>query len=266
MLRNAKGFSLVELVVVIAIMAVLLAVLAPSMLYYTERSRAQKDNSTMDEVVNEVMLALAGSQDIYDEVLTYTTYGNISSYVDTPTSDEIPDKIKTRDAQGTWKEQYMFGPDARLKDEMIYYAAGNMRGMTITFCPEMGEKKPEYVLSNAIINKYIRDEIPESGNGSPVLPGREDNVDPVRYVNDTPDYTDKGTLGTMTSGDSSTPFLYHRLRSSFTEKIVLSSQTYRNSEYTVFVRMSSIGGNAVTRQQSVQVYGQWNGTNLTAID
>ena len=37
-----SGFSLVELVVVIAIMAVMLAVLAPALMGNTERSRAQK--------------------------------------------------------------------------------------------------------------------------------------------------------------------------------------------------------------------------------
>ena len=58
-LRNSKrGFSLVELIVVIAIMAVMVAVLAPSLLQYVERSRAQKDDSAMGEVANAIQVCV----------------------------------------------------------------------------------------------------------------------------------------------------------------------------------------------------------------
>jgi prepilin-type N-terminal cleavage/methylation domain-containing protein len=56
---NNKGFSLVELIVVIAIMAVLMAVLAPSLLRYVENSRKQKDASAASEVLNAVNIALS---------------------------------------------------------------------------------------------------------------------------------------------------------------------------------------------------------------
>lgn len=57
--KNNKGFSLVELIVVIAIMAVLMAVLAPAMLRYVEKSRIQKDDSAVSEAANAAQLALA---------------------------------------------------------------------------------------------------------------------------------------------------------------------------------------------------------------
>jgi type IV pilus assembly protein PilA len=53
-----KGFSLVELIVVIAIMAVLMAVLAPSLLRYVEKTRQQRDDSAVAEVRNALELAL----------------------------------------------------------------------------------------------------------------------------------------------------------------------------------------------------------------
>lgn len=56
--KNNKGFSLVELIVVIAIMAVLMAVLAPAMLRYVEKSRIQKDNSAVAELVNALNVTL----------------------------------------------------------------------------------------------------------------------------------------------------------------------------------------------------------------
>lgn len=63
-----KGFSLVELIVVIAIMAVLVAVLAPAMLRYVENSRKSTDAQTVAGVVNTVEAA------IIDEALEADTY------------------------------------------------------------------------------------------------------------------------------------------------------------------------------------------------
>lgn len=57
--KNNKGFSLIELIVVVAIMAVLVGVLAPTYLKYVENSRIQKDVSAVGEVVNAVKVAMA---------------------------------------------------------------------------------------------------------------------------------------------------------------------------------------------------------------
>ena len=54
-----KGFSLVELIVVVAIMAVLLVVLTPQYLRYVERTRLQKDNTAISDIVEAVKLGLA---------------------------------------------------------------------------------------------------------------------------------------------------------------------------------------------------------------
>lgn len=54
---NNKGFSLVELIIVIAIMAILIAVLAPQFLRYVERSRYQKDNTAVEEIRNACEVA-----------------------------------------------------------------------------------------------------------------------------------------------------------------------------------------------------------------
>jgi type IV pilus assembly protein PilA len=56
---NNKGFSLVELIIVIAIMAILIAVLAPQYLRYVEKSRLQSDNSAIGEVCNAIKVAVA---------------------------------------------------------------------------------------------------------------------------------------------------------------------------------------------------------------
>ena len=59
---NNKGFSLVELIIVIAIMAILIAVLAPQYLRYVEKSRLQSDNTTLGEIANAVKVAAANDE------------------------------------------------------------------------------------------------------------------------------------------------------------------------------------------------------------
>jgi len=66
-LLGNKGFSLVELIIVIAIMAVLMAVLAPQLIKYVEKSRIQADDSAASEILNAVRIALT-DEDIYTAV------------------------------------------------------------------------------------------------------------------------------------------------------------------------------------------------------
>ena len=64
---NNKGFSLVELIVVVAIMAVLMVVIAPQLLRHVENTRAQRDESAAAEFLHAVEIALADN-DINDSL------------------------------------------------------------------------------------------------------------------------------------------------------------------------------------------------------
>ncbi len=61
---NNKGFSLVELIIVIAIMAILVGVLAPQFVKYVEQSRRGKD------VQNAANLQVAYLADVADQTIT----------------------------------------------------------------------------------------------------------------------------------------------------------------------------------------------------
>lgn len=67
-----KGFSLVELIIVVAIMAVLIGVLAPQYLRYVEKARLQKDNSAIAEVANVIKIAGA-EEDVVEQIKTTTS-------------------------------------------------------------------------------------------------------------------------------------------------------------------------------------------------
>jgi len=51
---NNKGFSLIELVIVVAIMAALIAILAPQYLKYVEKSRVTADKAVLNEIATAI--------------------------------------------------------------------------------------------------------------------------------------------------------------------------------------------------------------------
>ena len=109
---DSQGFSLVEIVVIVAIMIVLLAILAPSLLRYTENSRIQKDDSAMDEICHAIKLALSDSE-AFDEACAYAIRNNYVTYTD---------------SSGVYGAKYT--------DEEFWAPDGSGYAVTITFNPD----------------------------------------------------------------------------------------------------------------------------------
>lgn len=132
-INRKKGFSFVEIVVIIAILVVLLAVFAPMLITNVETSRMQKDDSAMDELVNAVQLAITDSE-TFDETYDYSIPNNYVTY---------------SDSSGVYGQQ--------IADEEYWAPDGSGEGVTITFNPD---ENGNYDLSKGIVNDMTY------GNGS----------------------------------------------------------------------------------------------------
>lgn len=67
---NNKGFSLIELIIVIAIMAILVAIIAPNLTKYLGKSKKKTDDKNLDEVKQQVQNAISDAST--DEVTVPT--------------------------------------------------------------------------------------------------------------------------------------------------------------------------------------------------
>ena len=73
--KNNKGFSLVELIVVIAIMAVLVGVLAPQFIGYVAKSKVSTDLQNADSLKSAVEIAIAEADSASTATVTVSGSG-----------------------------------------------------------------------------------------------------------------------------------------------------------------------------------------------
>lgn len=117
---NNKGFSLVELIVVVAIMAVLMIVVAPQFLRYVEKTRSQKDDSAVHELLHSIEIAVA-DEDIYNSLGTTTTVAaadNTTVVVSGASDNSLLNELKL-----------VFPPDAKIDFSSAEYSS---RTYTVT--------------------------------------------------------------------------------------------------------------------------------------
>ena len=80
-MRNNKGFSLVELIIVIAIMAILIGVMAPQLIKYIEKTNVSSDTQLCDSVKTAITTAMMDPAVINDTaaaIPTNSTMTNVS--------------------------------------------------------------------------------------------------------------------------------------------------------------------------------------------
>ena len=106
--KNNKGFSLVELIVVVMIMAIIAAALAPQVMKWVNNSRIATDVSNYDSLVANCQLALTDS-DAYKESkaatdakrLTITISSTGTSFIDSNDHDSIDEQLDSLDPSWT---------------------------------------------------------------------------------------------------------------------------------------------------------------------
>lgn len=87
--KDNKGFSLVELIIVVAIMAILVGLLAPQYLKYVEKSRKSADASNLNEMVQAVQVYAADAD-------TTLPKGSYTITIGTTSTTLTPDAADTK--------------------------------------------------------------------------------------------------------------------------------------------------------------------------
>ena len=129
--KNNKGFSLVELIIVIAIMVALIAVMGPQYVKYIQKSRDSALATAAEDLVAYIKTAYADTDD------GYTGAGTINVYVDASN-----DKIRAEIGSGaTFKK----GADALTETTLLADAGASANA-------KMGQSKDMYTITVAVNN------------------------------------------------------------------------------------------------------------------
>lgn len=79
-MKNNKGFSLVELIIVIAIMAILVGVMAPQLIKYIEKANVSADTQIADSVRTAVQTTIMDPAIVTDRNYTDVTTAGTTTY------------------------------------------------------------------------------------------------------------------------------------------------------------------------------------------
>lgn len=153
---NNKGFSLVELIIVIAIMAILAGAIAPALIRYIDKSRKSNDVSSAKTIKTAVETAL-GNETIYEYLTcaTDTTNGVLIEIVPgkktstTTTSSKAAECIKI---SGVDSSSYTV-PDGKTEADVLLMAQEEI-------ATNIGESTPKLKFKKAANDKTSK--LPES--------------------------------------------------------------------------------------------------------
>lgn len=105
MKKNNKGFSLVELIIVIAIMAILAGALAPALIKYIAKSRRSTDVSNAQTIATAVTNALS-VENAYDAATPDSPYTINADGTQLGTGDAFSSEVTSQLGASKYKPKY----------------------------------------------------------------------------------------------------------------------------------------------------------------
>ena len=160
---NNKGFSLVELIIVIAIMAILVGITAPLLIKYIEKSRVSADMRSLDVIYQAVIYAAndprvtldPDSQSIINSLTTRTPLsdleaGNGGNNADTLFCKEVLDTLQWNDLSVGTQQQIITSAHGSNAEIFLQYKGGVMNPIAIwiTYTDSTGNKNITYAPTN----------------------------------------------------------------------------------------------------------------------
>jgi type IV pilus assembly protein PilA len=128
--RNNKGFSLVELIVVMAIMAILAVTLAPSLTKYVEKSRKAADKEVVNSIYTAVEYAILDEKILADAATLIDGTG-LSLNANAPVNTTDTTDVRTSEVYDviskTWKSNGLYTGATNSFIQEIFNVVGNFK-------------------------------------------------------------------------------------------------------------------------------------------